>query len=124
VEAESVGRPFLVMLNEPGAPVAPSPAMKQEREKMWADVISKQKTTAIVVKVENTSHFSFSDASFVVPEARMKKTGAIIAPQRGFEIITTVLRGFFTEILIGAAGKPLAAVAKDFPKVKVAAFGH
>lgn len=50
---------------------------------------------AFVIYIGSTNHFSFSDVPFIVPEASMKKNGAFITPQRGFEIFTRVLRASF-----------------------------
>jgi hypothetical protein len=124
MEAEGLGRPFLVMLNEPPESRRPPLAMREQRDKGWAAFISKKKTTAFVVKVEGTNHFSFTDFPFVVPDALMKKNGVEIGPQRGFEIITTVLRSFFSQYLNGGKGEPLEGVAKVYPELTIKAFRH
>lgn len=124
MQAEGLGRPFLVMLNEPPESRRPPVAMREQRDRGWADFMSKRKTTAFVVKVGSTNHFSFSDFPFVIPEPLMKKAGAEIAPQRGLEIITKVLRGFFDQYLNGMNGKPLENAAKAYPEVTLKTFDY
>jgi pimeloyl-ACP methyl ester carboxylesterase len=122
MQAEGLGRPFLVLLNEPPESRRPPVAVREQRDKGWADFISKERTAAFVIKVGSTNHFSFSDFPFVVPEALMKKHGAEIAPRRGFEIITRLLRAFLSRHLNGEKGEPLEIVAKAYPEVTFKAF--
>ena len=122
MQAEGLSRPFLVLLNEPPESRRPPVAVREQRDKGWADFISKKGTAAFVIKVGSTSHFSFSDFPFVVPEALMKKHGAEIAPRRGFEIITRVLRAFFSRHLLGETGEDLESAAKAYPEVTFKAF--
>jgi predicted dienelactone hydrolase len=82
-ESEGVGRPFLVLLNEPAESHRPPVAMREQRDKGWADLIAKKKSAAFVVKVGSTTHYSFSDLPFIVPEALMKKNGASSHPSEG-----------------------------------------
>lgn len=122
MQTEWLSRPLLVMLNEPPESLRPPLAMREQRDKGWADFIYRKETQAFVVKVGSTSHFSFSDFPFVIPEAVMKKSGAEISAARGFEIITTVLRVFFSHYLNGGKGEPLEIAAKAYPEVRFKAF--
>jgi hypothetical protein len=124
VETEGVGRPFLVLLNEPAESHRPPASMREQRDKGWTDLIAKKKTAAFVVKISNTNHFSFSDVPFIVPETLMKKNGAFIKPQRGFEIITRVLRAFFSWYVRDREGEALEAVVKDYPEVSLSVFNQ
>jgi predicted dienelactone hydrolase len=124
VETEGVGQPFLVLLNEPAEAHRPPAAMREQRDKGWADLIAKKKTAAFIVKIGSTNHFSFSDVPFIVPEALMEKNGAFIKPQRGFEIITRVLRAFFSRYVCDREVEPLEVVTKDYPEVSLSVFNQ
>jgi hypothetical protein len=65
-----------------------------------------------VAFVAGTGHFSFSDAPFVMPTAITRFGGRIIAPGRGFTVITSALRAWFDERLLGKAGAFDAEVAR------------
>ena len=119
VESEGINRPYLVMLNVPGAAHRPPPAMRKQRDDEWAAIISRKKTTAFVVKIEGTYHFSFSDIPFIVPESLLKENGADILPQRGFEIITRVLGAFFFHYLNGKNRPTFKTVTNAFHEVTV-----
>jgi dienelactone hydrolase len=69
-----------------------------------------------VVYVAGTGHFSFSDAPFVMPTAITRFGGRIIAPTRGWEIITAVTRAYFDERLNGTRGA-LKAVISRYPEL-------
>jgi pimeloyl-ACP methyl ester carboxylesterase len=124
VETEGVGRPFLVLLNEPAESHRPPVAMREQRDKGWADLIAKKKTAVFVVKIGSTNHFSFSDVPFIVPEALMKKNGAFIKPQSGFEIITRVLRAFFSRYVRDGKEEALAVVTKEYGEVTLRVFNQ
>lgn len=124
MQAEGVGRPFLVMLNQPPEHRRPPVAMREQRDKGWADFIGRQDSTAYVVKIDSANHFSFTDFPFVVPEELMRSAGAEIAPQRGFEIITGILRAFFARHLNGEEGRALELFSEDQPEVTIRSFGR
>ncbi len=124
VVTEGVNHPFLVMLNEPGESHRPPSAVRKQRDDEWAAIISKKNVPAFVVKIEGTFHLSFTDLPFVVPEALLKKNGAEIPPQRGFEIITKVLMAFFSERLNYHQGAPLESVTKIYNEVTAKAYNR
>ena len=66
--------------------------------------------------VAGTGHFSFSDAPFVMPTAITRFGGRIIAPRRGWEVITAALRAYFSENLDGRHGA-LASTATRYPEL-------
>ena len=68
--------------------------------------------------VAGTGHFNFSDAPFVMPSAITRFGGRIIRPDRGWTIITTVLRTYFESELAGH-GDGLAALASRYPELTV-----
>lgn len=125
MQTEGLGGPFLVMLNEPAESHRPPAPVRERRDKDWADFIFRKKATAFVVKVSNTNHFSFTDFPFVIPESLMRKNGAEIAPQRGFEVISRVLWTFFSHFLNGARSESLETVAKSCPEIILKSYaGH
>lgn len=71
-----------------------------------------------VAFVAGTGHFSFSDAPFVMPTAITRFGGRIIAPDRGYTVITSALRAWLDERLLGKAGAFDAEVAK-YPELTV-----
>lgn len=50
-----------------------------------------------ILSVAGTGHFNFSDGPFVMPTTITRFGGKIIDPTRGWEIITSVLREYFTD---------------------------
>lgn len=123
VETEGVNRPYLVMLNVPGEARRPPEAMRKQRDAEWSAIVSKKNTRAYIVKIDGTFHFSFSDFPFIVPDSLLKKSGADISPQRGYEIISNTLREFFAFYLNEKKGElPKTAIRKDFKEVGVEVF--
>src|SRR6185295_18164601 len=53
-----------------------------------------------VAHVAGAGHFSFTDAPFVMPSAITRFGGRIIQPERGWQVITTVLRAWFDRELL------------------------
>lgn len=120
VEHEGVLRPYLVMLNVPAASHRPPPEIRAQRDSLWQGVVSRGATPAFIVKIEGTSHYSFSDLPFIVPDSLMRKTGAALTPRRGFLIIADVLRAFFSHYLAQEGENTfLDAVAKRYPEVSL-----
>src|SRR6202040_80843 len=122
VETEGVTRPYFVMLNVPGAAHRPPPAMSKQRDDEWAAIISKKKTPALIIKIEGTYHFSFTDIPFIVPRTLLEQNGADITPQRGFEIITRVLDAFFSRYLSDRRGRRLEAITKSYREVTIKSY--
>jgi predicted dienelactone hydrolase len=123
VETEGVKRPFLVLLNVPGPPIHIPEAMRKQRDAQWTEVMSRRKTPAYIVKIRNTTHFSFSDLPFLVSAALMQKNGGTLAPTRGHQIIATLLRTFFSEYLGGRKRGALEQVVREYPEVTLEDFG-
>jgi hypothetical protein len=71
-----------------------------------------------VAYVAGTGHFSFTDAPFVMPSAITRFGGRIIQPERGWLVITTVLRTYFDTELAGR-GDGLATLTVRFPELTV-----
>jgi dienelactone hydrolase len=68
--------------------------------------------------VAGTGHMSFTDAPFVMPDVITRFGGRIIDPDRGFMIITRLIRAFFDEALgITTPGSFVRAAA--FPEVQL-----
>lgn len=118
VEEEGVNRPFLVVLNVPAESYRPPEAMRKQRDEEWAAVVSKKKTKAYIVKLEGTFHLSFSDLPFIVPVDLLKKNGADLMPQRGHEIVTGVLREFFSYYFNEKDSTPFSPSIKNFKEAE------
>jgi len=71
------------------------------------------------VQVAGTGHFSFSDAPFVMPSAITRFGGRIIAPERGWQVITAVLRAWFDRELM-QRGEGITALTVTMPELTVA----
>jgi hypothetical protein len=70
------------------------------------------------VQVAGTGHFSFSDAPFVMPSAITRFGGRIIAPERGWQVITAVLRAWFDhELMLRDEG--ITALSVTMPELTV-----
>jgi len=75
--------------------------------KVWLEFQAKSGTDHIdIYSVKGTGHFSFSDAPFVMPDAITRFGGEIIAPQRGYKVITTCLTEFFDHHLGNVKAPP------------------
>jgi pimeloyl-ACP methyl ester carboxylesterase len=117
VEQEGVGRPFLVLLNEPGEGHRASAEMRKARDDGWAAIIAKRKTPAAVAKISGTFHLSFSDIPFLVPKELLQKHGATIDAARGREIIGRALRAFFGTHFKTRDRATLESLAAEFPQI-------
>ena len=82
-------------------------------------LVSRSHVRPGVAFIAGTGHASFSDAPFVMPTSITRFGGRIIAPQRGFEIISALVHAFFDEALSNEAGA-FAATARRFSEVTVA----
>jgi alpha-beta hydrolase superfamily lysophospholipase len=71
-----------------------------------------------VAHVAGAGHFSFTDAPFVMPTALTRFGGRIIRAERGWTLITTVLRTYFDAEFRGA-GDGLDALTARFPELTV-----
>lgn len=68
----------------------------EEARKTWMDFEEKSgKTPVEILSVKGTGHFSFTDAPFVMPNTITRFGGKIIAPERGEQVVSTCLLGFF-----------------------------
>lgn len=67
-----------------------------EARRVWSDFKSKSNDTPLLIlSVQGTGHFSFTDSPFVMPDAITRFGGKIIAPERGAQIVSTCLLDFF-----------------------------
>lgn len=112
-----LARPYLVLLNQPEKSKRPPPEMGRERHSVWETLAEKQRSPVYLTTIENTNHFTFSDAPFLVPAARMARSGAVLAPERGREILSRLLRAYFAERFGLAAAESLEDAAKAYPEV-------
>ena len=94
VTLEGLEKPILVMLNQPDQEHRPPERMKLERHKEWSDLIEKKKTTTVLMTIINTTHMSFTDATFLVPPERLARSGAVIDGKRLLEIIARAMLAF------------------------------
>jgi hypothetical protein len=78
--------------------------------------IGRARATIRLVSIAGTGHFSFSDAPFAFPSAITRFGGRIIRPERGWTIITTVLRTYFENEFRGG-GDGLDALRTRFPEL-------
>ena len=68
----------------------------EEARKTWTDFADKSGKTAVeIFSVMGTGHFSFTDAPFVMPSTITRFGGKIIASERGEQVISGCLLGFF-----------------------------
>jgi len=73
-----------------------------------------------VALVAGTGHFSYSDAPFVMPSAIARFGGRIIAPSRGWTVITTAVRAFFDrELGPRGSGSGLRDLPAQVPELTV-----
>ena len=76
----------------------------EEIWKTWRDFADKSGNTPVeILSVQGTGHFSFTDAPFVMPTTITRFGGKIIAPERGEQVVSTCLLGFFDAHLQGKA---------------------
>jgi hypothetical protein len=68
--------------------------------------------------VAGAGHFSFTDAPFVLPSAITRFGGRIIAPERGFEVITSVLV-VWLDAELDRRGEGLSNLAARMPELTV-----
>ncbi len=85
-------------------------------QKAFDAFTAKSPSLVTVAAVAGTGHLSFSDVPFVMPTGISRFGGRIIAADRGWLAITTVLRGFFAEVFEGRIGS-LQQAAGRFPEV-------
>ena len=124
IPIEGLHQPSLMLLQRPGEPVHISDRMRIERDSLWSAIISKQRTDAYVVTIKGTSHFSFSDLPFLVSDSLMVRNGGIIAPQLGHEIVTHILRAFFSKYFSDANDGVLEDIAKKYSDVTFERLAH
>jgi dienelactone hydrolase len=86
--------------------------------KALADFANRSKETVRVARLAGAGHFNFSDAPFVFPTAITRFGGRIIDGQRGWLIITTVLRTYFENEFAGK-GDGLAPLRSRFLELEV-----
>lgn len=79
--------------------------------------------SAYRAKINGTGHLSFSDAPFVMPDTITRFGGRIIAPARGFEIMSAYLRAFFDQYLSGKPSSLLDGPNKLYPEVSIEIYG-
>ena len=121
---EGLHQPSLMLLQRPGKPVHISDQMRFERDSLWSSIISKQSMEAYFVTIEGTSHFSFSDLPFLVRDSLMIRNGGTIAPHLGHEIVTRILRTFFSKYLMNTKDGPLEDISKRYPEVRFERLAH
>jgi pimeloyl-ACP methyl ester carboxylesterase len=117
--AEGLHQASLVLLQQPGEPIHISDQMRFERDSLWSAISQRQNSETYTLTIKGTSHFNFSDLPFIVPDSLMTRNGGTIVPQRGHEIITRVLCGFFAHYLQGNMSKFPQAFAAEYPEVTV-----
>jgi hypothetical protein len=124
IPIEGLHQPSLMLLQRPGEPIHISDQMRFERDSLWSAIISKQRTDAYIATIKGTSHFSFSDLPFLVPDSLMIRNGATITPQLGHEIVTHILRVFFSKYFNDAKDVSLEDIAKIYPDVIFERLAH
>jgi dienelactone hydrolase len=68
----------------------------EDARKTWMDFTDKSGNTPVeVLSIRGTGHFSFTDAPFVMPDTITRFGGKIIAPERGEQVVSSCLLGFF-----------------------------
>jgi len=77
-----------------------------------------------LISIKGTGHMSYSDAPFVMPETISRFGGRIIAPNRGFEIMTTYLRSFFDQYLLNQPGDLFQGNSERYPEASVHVFNR
>ena len=70
-----------------------------------------------VGKIAGTGHFSFSDAPFVMPTTITRFGGQIIDAQRGWTIITTTIRTFFTQYFEPGTRDAVTSLPAQYPEL-------
>jgi dienelactone hydrolase len=114
VEQQGVGRPFLVLLSQPGGDNTSPPRdsaeanhrrqfaqMGRERDSSWAAICAHDShAPCFIVKMKGTGHMSFSDAPFVAP-VLLRDVGATLSPARMHRLIADKLLEFFDHFLRG-----------------------
>ena len=83
-----------------------------------AEFVRRSNPSLRIAHLAGAGHFNFSDAPFVMPSAITRFGGRIIRPERGWTIITTVMRGYFDSEFAGH-GDGLAALVARFPELTV-----
>ncbi|HEX6883017.1 MAG TPA: alpha/beta fold hydrolase [Planctomycetota bacterium] len=121
VEEEGVARAALVVLNQPELSKRPPPAMGKERHDAWVAIFAHHDTPAYLATVENTDHFSFSDAPFLLAPELRARSGATLAAPRNLELVVRLLRAFLADALDLPGGEALADVARAFPEIQLEA---
>lgn len=85
----------------------------------WDSVASRSRARLVVAFVAGTGHMSFSDAPFVMPSTITRFGGTIIDGRRGWLIITTLVREFFSQQLGQGREGDLERVASQYPEVEL-----
>lgn len=124
IPIEGLHQPSLMMLQQPGLPITISDRMRFERDSLWSAIISKKKTDVYIIKIKGMSHFNFSDLPFIVPDSLLRRNGGSILPKRGHEIMTNILRAFFSFYLGDRKSESLEGVAKKYPEVTFERFNN
>ena len=74
----------------------------EEARKTWMDFADNSgKMPVEILSVKGTGHFSFTDAPFVMSDTITRFGGKIIAPERGEQVVSSCLLGFFDAHLQG-----------------------
>ena len=117
IPTDGLHQPSLMLLQQPGEPIHIPDQMRFERDSLWSAIIHKQNSEAYVITIKGMSHFNFSDLPFIVPDSLMTRNGGTIAPQRGHEIMTRILRAFFGRYLQNAMTDSFQEIAREYPEV-------
>jgi dienelactone hydrolase len=122
VEKEGVGKPFLLVLNEPiftdadlasrGGSRERLTEMGQQRRAQWKELIAKQSAPAILVLVKGTNHLSFTDAPFIRRELVADGGGTLTDPTRTLTITSGLIAAYIRNSLAGTPN--LGAPPDDF----------
>ncbi|HYW74071.1 MAG TPA: hypothetical protein VE961_23815 [Pyrinomonadaceae bacterium] len=110
VKDEGVKRPTLIMRSGPvysdedlakkGRTRAQWDELGRQVQATWNSLFEKSKGVPIyAVIIKGAGHMSYSDAPFVMPDTINRFGGRTIDAQRGFEIMSAYLRGFFDKYL-------------------------
>ncbi len=122
--AEGLHQPSLMLLQQPGEPIRISDQMRFERDSLWSAIIQKGGSIMHAMAIKGTSHFNFSDLPFIIPDSLMLRNGGTITPQRGHEIITHILHGFFTHYLKNRISDSFQDIATKYPEVTLRQLGR
>ncbi len=88
------------------------------RPQLVAPLVQNKGGVSYFTEINGTGHLSFSDAPFVMPDTISRFGGTILAPERTLHILTTVVRAFLAEHLLGRDGQ-LLDVRGQFPEVEI-----